>query len=111
METATEVRKSWVFRSPRSGKEIDISLAWLWTLLFGPFYFLWHNNYVHAAILFGIFLLPFLFLKDIAALAGLDTFFEVSRLVVGAVILVIYSILAREIMSKHFKREGWTHCE
>lgn len=99
------------FRSPKSKEEIDLSLAWLWTLLFGPFYFLWHNNYIHAGILFGIFIFPFFFLKDVAIIFRLGPLFEIFRLVFGAVVLVVYSIQAREIMRKHLKKEGWKPCQ
>ena len=38
----------------RKRKQDDVSIrwSWLWTIIFGPFYFLKHENYYHAATCF-----------------------------------------------------------
>jgi hypothetical protein len=111
METIADSPTSLIFCREKSRQKIDISLAWLWTLLFGPLYFLWHNNYAHAGILFGIFFLPCFLLKDAAETMQLGPAFETFRVAAAFMVLAVYSIFARRIMRKHYEKEGWTPCE
>jgi hypothetical protein len=71
------------FRNPANGYEEDVSLAWLWCLLFGGFYFALKGAWAHALIGFVLALFTF----------GLSW--------------LIYPFFARRIVEKHYLRMGW----
>lgn len=71
------------YQHPTSGRIEPVKLAWLWTLLFGVFYFAYKGVWGHAA--FSI----------IAALAT----FGISWL--------IYPLFAGHAVRSHFERSGW----
>jgi hypothetical protein len=72
-----------VFRNPANGYEERIESAWLWTLLFGCFYFAVKGVWTHAIAAFLLALMTY----------GLSW--------------LVYPFFANRIMETHFLRKGW----
>ncbi len=72
-----------IFENPSNGSREESSKPWLWTLLFGSFYFAFKGVWNHAVI--GFFL-AFVTL-------GLSWF--------------AYPFFANEIVRKHYLKKGW----
>jgi hypothetical protein len=72
-----------VFRNPVNNYVEEISIPWLWTLLFGPIYFAIKGIWTHfiAGILLGILT------------CGISWLF--------------YPFFAKGIIRKHYLRKGW----
>jgi hypothetical protein len=71
------------FRNPTNNYVENISLAWLWCLLFGSFYFAFKGVWMHA-ILSGFL-----------------------AIVTSGLSWLLYPIFARRILTKHYLRGGW----
>ena len=78
------------FRNPANDAVCEISDgAWLWSLLFGPFYFVSHGAWGPAVIYLG------------AALVLLPT-------IIGTIIVwIIGAIVAQDVVAKIYLRRGW----
>lgn len=73
-----------IFKNPRTGDQVSIEKAGLWTFLFGPLYFAHRGIWSHAAISF------------------------VVALVTYGVGWLVYPFFARGILRKHLVAQGWT---
>lgn len=72
-----------IFKNPENGYHKKVGKAWLWSLLAGPFYYLYHNVWNHALIL--------------VAISG-PTFF------IG---WIVYAVLAKKIVAGSYLSRGW----
>jgi hypothetical protein len=72
-----------VLISPTGQKEVKLSWVFLWTLLFGPFYF------------------AYLGIWDSALVAG------VLAVISGGISILIYPFFAERIIIETYKKEGW----
>tara|TARA_Y100001001_G_C7868131_1_gene260238 strand:- start:150 stop:416 length:267 start_codon:yes stop_codon:yes gene_type:complete len=72
-----------IFKRPENGYRKIVGKAWLWSLLAGPFYYLYHNVWNHALIL--------------VALSG-PTFF---------IAWIVYACLSKKIISNSYLSRGW----
>jgi hypothetical protein len=72
-----------VLISPTGQREVKLSRVFLWTLLFGPFYFAW----------LGIW--------DSALVSG------VLAVISGGISILIYPFFAERIIVETYKKKGW----
>jgi hypothetical protein len=73
-----------VFVNPANGYSEVIKEAWLWSLLFGSFYFAAKGVWGHAIISLAL------------------------ALATGGIAWLIYPFFATEILRKHYLRKGWS---
>lgn len=71
------------FENPSNGYRESIEGAWLWTLLFGCFYFAYRKVWSHALI---------------SAVLAVMTL---------GISWLVYPFFARNILTKYYLREGW----
>ena len=75
------------FTNLQNGNTEECTSPWLWTLLFGPFYFLFKGIWTHAVISLVLSICTF----------GLSALF--------------YPVFADIIVRNHYLRNGWEHSE
>ena len=84
-----KIKRQWVgspsdsFRNPTNNYVENFSLAWLWCLLFGSFYFAFRGVWMHAILS------------------------AVLAIVTGGLSWLFYPFFARRILINHYLREGW----
>ena len=71
------------FQRPGNGHIETIKNAWLWTLLFGVFYFAFRGIWTHAVVGFGLALLT------------------------GGFSWLLYPFFAERIVRAHYLHQGW----
>lgn len=86
------------FINPANNHVEDKSMAWLWTLLFGPFYLMANGLWVAALSWLGIAVLLFASMGEPAVLLLL-------------IVLVIYAALAPSMVKTAYLRKGWKEVE
>ena len=89
-----------VFQNPKNEYVRHISFPRLWTLVFGPFYFLFHGVWRHVfsyLIIFTLFICIDL-LRDIE---------EGNFLVLFLYVHIIYALSAARIIHNNYIRKGW----
>lgn len=72
-----------IFNNPKTGENVNISIAWLWTLLFGSFYFMFKGNWKHFFI----------------------SFF--AACFTAGISWLIYPFFAKKIMRNYYLEKGW----
>lgn len=82
-ERLKKLSSSCRFRNPANGYEEDLKYAWLWCLLFGPFYFILKGSWAHALI------------------------FTVIAIATFLISWLIYPFFAEKIVKKIYLRRGW----
>lgn len=94
------------FRNPANGYEVEVpDTAWLWTLLFGGFYFAVKGVWRHVAVLFMLALLVGAGPPILLPVIGLALLpFGLALL---AVVWVTYPFFARTILETHYLVSGW----
>jgi hypothetical protein len=78
------VAKATTFKNPRTGDQVSIENAALWTFLFGPLYFAHRGIWSHAGISF------------------------VVAIVTSGIGWLVYPFFARGIIRKHLLAQSWT---
>lgn len=72
-----------IFENPANGYQEEVSLPWLWALLFGGFYFAVKGIWTHASVGLGLAFLTF------------------------GISWVVYPFFASTIVRRHYLRKGW----
>ncbi len=86
------------FRNTTNGYVEEVSVAWLWCFLFGPFYFAVRGIWPHAIVLF---ILSAVIVSTLGA----------GSLIVGPIISLVYATYAESIVESHYLRAGWRHAD
>jgi len=82
------------FRNPNNGYVEDISVPWLWTLLFGGLFFIANGLAAQGVVWFLLAVISF-------GLMGLPAF------AVMIIVNIVYAILASQLLRSSFLGKGW----
>ena len=80
-----------LFKNPQNGYVKESSVPWLWTLLFGLFYFMYKGIWAHVGILF------------LFSCVAVST--ECTAISYGA--CIAYAFFANTIVRNHYLSKGW----
>ena len=82
------------FENPQNNFVEEVSAPWLWTLLFGVFYFMIKGIWTHVFVIALLVFFSFALLGPGGALLALPAW-------------ALYAFAANDIVRKHYLRKGW----
>jgi len=80
-----------LFKNTQNGFMKDSPCPWLWTFLFGFFYFLYKGIWLHAAIMLVVAILAYV----------------TDNTIISIVLLIGYTCVANKIVRHHYLSNGW----